>query len=222
MKTRCGFVSNSSSTSFLLAVNVKEDQDAIGIAWALNLKNYVSLSDDKHPLNLTIDPLELWKGQLGYELEELNKDATWLKERIHAYDEVLKLDDENLFTVCVDLIALETSEVLRRRSKLVVKRDITEEDRDSEVRYRRWSTEHCTSLERLDDLKNQLKGSLARNANQIEKLQKRIDDVTNATSDKGEWKVVGFEINNMASEICEAVDILIKKTNVIVIQKEVS
>ena len=207
MKTRNGFVSNSSTSSFLIAIKKPEVCPHCGCT-PIDFLKTLQISDNKNNKDYEFSDLDVndYISTQKDELEELNKDRNWILKKIKLYEKLL--NDKKLAE------GIQTFNL--------VLEDLNDKKRGFKnyIRDNRWFHDEDNSV--LDTVKSQIKRlSTVYVDKKIKEITEIITQLEKLNSDDV-WTLFNIDIDYMRSNktINNAIDIILESKQAVLIKKE--
>jgi hypothetical protein len=219
MKTRNGFVSNSSSSSFIIAIKEREEND----------KSRLSISDyaitlRKSDSELMIQDLENYTSHIEFDLQELNAKAIILQK----IDDLIKKTLENEDDAQLMFMGMKIQETLSINKRSASLRKDNSKETDSNnfwgtlVDRNMFYSEEKVDIDKV--LMNRFKdkqNALSWRINDVKKeIAKKEALLNTVKSVKGHWEIIELEINNMDYDGEDLIKDLEECGIVIVLNKE--
>jgi hypothetical protein len=208
MKIRSGFVSNSSSTCFLLAAKIPEKTESPSWFDVLDfLVDHCGGPDNLKVFSTTaLEQIERWKK----EINELEEDKKWCLEELKIYE------DMEAAKIALPLLGRLIKFEHQRQYIKNYGHEPDEEQIKQEIRcYRKYGQE--TADETLHYAKRRKNFDIAKIEQNILKLSEKIKKAKPYT-DKC-WKLIGFEEDNFSGFIKKAVEKLDEDGNIVILEK---
>jgi len=207
MKTRNGFVSNSSSSSFVIAVKEVKACSCCGLTPVDFMSTLaVRTRNENKQREFSMVDIDSYIEEKEYEIDEWETEKKWIIRQKKLYEELLK--DEN---------ALKALELFRGAL-----RDIEYEKNrtdDGQANYSRYTTDDRNAADIIkEDVRylneDRVNKEIASRKGFIEKI-KRLDN-------KDKWTIFSIKTDNSFDNVKDDIELMIKTNQVVLIQKEVT
>lgn len=228
MKIRNGFVSNSSSSSFVIACKIKEKCKHCGSS-PLDFFDliHLKLNDNPKTYGYFVYDIESEIESSQFEIDDLEKDKSWIERKIKEYETLLgNKDYERIYNYVFPIVEEQAHEiaVIRNRmynagairngdakEKVPSVKERLESVRNLRQRFE-WSGEKNMILESIESMKRDMSGV----EKKIREERKYVEDLKKL--DPKEWKLFTATIDNM-DKLRDTVDSLEKTKDIEILKR---
>jgi hypothetical protein len=208
MKTRSGFVSNSSSSSFIVAVKIVESQDG-SPTWfnilEFLIKKYGGRDELKSFSSKVGEQIKVWRK----ELKELKADKNWCLDQHKIYEDMLAVE------VAIPLLAKLLRHDTERKQPQYDKETTAIHDK-ARIRCTREYGE-TEARQVLESAKERINYDIMRIDRDIAQLSKKIEKVKQYDSD--EWYLLGFEEDNYSDPVAQGIKELEERGQAVIVER---
>ena len=205
MKVRNGFVSNSSSSSFMIAIKKPQPCASCGCTPIDFLKELeIRIGDKKKEYEFFNQDIKEYIETLKYDIEELEKDRAWVLKEKELYATLL--DDEKLAEGIQTFISLM--------------QQLEEEKRTNKKDYRvnRYMGDNEASV--MDVVKSQISSCSTYSINaEIKEATEKLEKLNSLNLDE-KWTLFNIDIDNWEHGTKEAIELLLESKQAVLIKKE--
>jgi len=208
MKSRQGFVSNSSSSSFVIAIKKaksKKFSDPSSVIDFLIKHSGAKYGDLKY---FSQTPKK-YDFLLKKEIKELQKDVRWVEKQKSGLEEAL--GNEDVVEILAKINRMPSIQSAKKRNEDNANKDKTNEDN-------RFSREYMHSMkEALEREITSLEYSLNSMGEKIKELQEKEKKIQPYLD--GDWQLIGFEEDMWGSVLKSAIEDMARRKEAIIIEK---
>ena len=193
MKTRNGFVSNSSSSSFIIAALKDEFLEKCSCCGQMPLNFLESLKNVPNPsVAYQCQEMESFVDNTDEEIKEIEEDREWLKKELAMYQDIA--ENENFSLVAEKILKAIESEVERKRQKndtYVSQTYKLNAEIVHDARSGKYSSESGYTRAIVSDKIRDLQWGISKIDSEIVRLKNLISELEPLLSEKEKWNLYG-------------------------------